>query len=532
MKILSTLIFVLLFTTAATAQFKQIAEGPVFKEPEDGLCKIIQMKSGNVAYLRITIKDGIDVKIYDVSHKSKADQHLEPAYGKLKAGSIEACFAIKDDVILLISEVDDHVPVLYRLVIDGNTGQLKEEKTIAKLNKTNMGQGYAAAFGGVPIPDFFIRKDPYSDNYALVMLNSFESDRNKRIEIVFYGDNNQEVSRAYYASPDNKYKYLQDIDMAVIGDQKVVVLAKAYNTNSSGGKENELVLASLDAGASAVTLDELKFTQNRIIDIGLVRYNPVTKKLILLAAERESKKSDKYSSFITYIDPFTRKLEKTDDAYANKANELSLQYFGRKEEYTGMPQNLSINHDGSFSIVYEEVKNTYNSYMSGGGGYDMAFLGNVAVTTFDKNGKVINDYFVPKYQKLVKAYMGPFYLSYREGTAQLMQGGNQYKSFSYLSGSTKNYILFNDIEENGESAKRGKLTTIWGVGDCDGFYFDANGTTSMPDRKYVFGEPGKHEHNLALFSISDYNSETNMYVTLKLAKGKEKGVSVVWLQPQ
>src|SRR4029079_9378749 len=124
-------------------------------------------------------------------------------------------------------------------------------------------------------------------------------DRNKRIEIVFYGSNNQEIGRAYYASPDNKYKFLEDIDMAVIGDQKVVVLAKEYNTNSSGGKENELVLASLDAGASAVTLDELKFTKNRIIDIGLVRYNPVTKKIILLAAERESKKSDKYSSFIT-----------------------------------------------------------------------------------------------------------------------------------------------------------------------------------------------------------------------------------------
>jgi hypothetical protein len=88
-----------------------------------------------------------------------------------------------------------------------------------------MGQAYAAAFGGVPIPDFFIRKDPDSDNYALAMLNSFESDRNKRIEIVLYGANNQEVSRAYYTSPENKYKYLECLDMAVIGDKKVCVLA-------------------------------------------------------------------------------------------------------------------------------------------------------------------------------------------------------------------------------------------------------------------------------------------------------------------
>jgi hypothetical protein len=93
--------------------------------------------------------------------------------------------------------------------------------------------------------------------------------------------------------------------------------------------------------------------------------------------------------------------------------------------------------------------------------------------------------------------------------------------------------LFNDVAENAESVKKGKLTTVWGVGECDGFYFEASSNNTMPDRKYVFGEPEKHDHNLALFSISDYNKETNRYVTLKLAKeGRDKGVAVVWLQPQ
>jgi hypothetical protein len=44
------------------------------------------------------------------NHKSKADQHIDPAYGKLKYGSVEAAFAINDDVVLLISEVMTEYP--------------------------------------------------------------------------------------------------------------------------------------------------------------------------------------------------------------------------------------------------------------------------------------------------------------------------------------------------------------------------------------------------------------------------------------
>lgn len=55
----------------------------------------------------------------------------------------------------------------------------------------------------------------------------------------------------------------------------------------------------------------------------------------------------------------------------------------------------------------------------------------------------------------------------------------------------------------------------------------------MPVRSYVFGKPeSKKENNLGLFAISDYNPETNTYVTLKLEKeGRDKGVRIVWLQP-
>jgi hypothetical protein len=446
----------------------------------------------------------------------------------LKSGSVEGVFEINGDIILMISEVDDKVPVLNRLIIDGKAGTLKEEKKIAELKRVNLGQGYAALFGNVPIPDFFIRKDPSSDNYALCMFNSFASDRNKRIEIVHYGADHKELSTAYYSSPDNKFKYMNYIDMAVIGKEKVSVLAFAYNTASSGGKESELVLANLDQGAKEVTLNELRFSQDKTIDYGITRYNPVTKKLILLATAKANKRGSMYETLIAYVDPFTRKLEKVVSPYPKQASEKSIELFGRKASYTGMPQNLFINNDGSFSVVYEEITVISTDKITN------TNLDNIAVSLFDVQGKEIKSYFIPKSHRLNSTYLRPLYHSVREGTAHYSYGGNQFKSFAYLSGNNKSYLLFNDIERNGESQLKGKITTISGVGECDGFYFNITGNNVLPQREFVFGKTDdKRDHNLGLFAISDYDKANNVYVTLKLEKeGRRKGVKLVWLQPE
>ena len=527
-KILLSFLALMLFV-GANAQFKQIAEGPVFKEPVEGWAKILQLKNGNTAFLNITNKKAIDIRLYNTNHEETNVVSDElSTLGKLKRASIEGVFEISGDIVILISELDSRTPTLYRLIIDGKTCNIKEESKIGELNKLGFGAGYAMYWGNVPPPDFYVRKDPNSDTYAIAMFNSFESDRSKRIEIVVYGADNKELRRAFYASPEEKYKYLVYVDMAVMGPDKVSILAYGYNTAHSGGKESELILASLDKGQTSVSFTELNFSKDLIVSAGLVRYNPVMKYLVLTAITKTKSREKGYTPYLALVDPFEKKLLRVDPiAPSDKLTGYN------KKDFDGLPQNLFINDDGSFSVVFEEMAvSTYTS--SSYGTYTSTDLGRVAVVNYSKTAEPENEYLARKSQTVSNAAMSPFYLSRREGTAQWLTNGNQYKSFTYINGKNKNYILFNDTERNNDNQEDGKLVTVTGVGGSDAFYYPLTGPNIVPKRDYMFGNPeSKRDHNLALFSISDFSHKNNLYALLKLEKeGHKKGVKIVWLQPE
>ncbi len=547
MRNMLTLCLLFFVCAIANAQFKTIAEGAVFEEPEEGFAKILQMKNGNTIFIHVTPKKEIYTQVYDAAHKKKAERSFLAGYEKDNV-HVEGAFEINGDAVLIIRTADHHVPRLHRIIINGNTGVLKNEKQLAELSKVTMKQGYAAVFGGVPGPNFYVRKDPNSNNYALAILNSFESDRNKRIEVVFYGGDHKELSRAFYHSPDNKFKYMTYADMVVLGDEKVSILAYGYNTAASGGKESALLLANLEKGSKAVTMTELEFAKDlaakerrpwffnlasESATYGITRYNPVTKKIMLLTSAK-AKKEKAFTSYLAIIDPVNNTVDYTQTVYPQQASEKSVELFGKKSEYDGMPQNLFINNDGTFSIIYEDISSTMRQSSMSLATSITSNLGNIAVSKFDVQGKETGSLLIPKDQVISNATLLPYYHSDREGSAQLLIKGNQFKSFAYLDGLSKSYILFNDVQSNTESVNKGKLTTIQGVSDCDGFYYDISGNDVFPGRKLVFGTPErKKDHNLALFAISDYDRSNNLYVTLKLEKeGRDKGVRLVWLQPQ
>jgi hypothetical protein len=533
----------ILLNTIGYGQFKTIAEGPEFKEPRKGRGKIFQLKNGNTAFIQIlTDEDDIEFHMYGPNHKQKVEKIIKPAYekDKLKQVSALGMFENNGKIIFFVSAYDERVPVLIRLIIDANTGELEKEEQIGELMKATTGQGYARFYGNVPTPDFYFKKDENSNNYAIVLMNSFEPDQHKRIEIVFYSADNKEIARSYYNTPKERYKYMQYIDMTVIGDEKVEVLARAATSDKTRGKDidQELVLAELVKGSSKVVLTELPTIDmasgadrnSAEFYIGLMKYNTATKRLMLIAShEDDDDKHNEYTNNLITFDLDKKKIEKTLELTLDKVNEKTIELFGKKRPYSGAPQNLYINADGSYSIVFEAIRKVYVSSKSGTTTFYVP--NHIAIGNYDKTDKLTGSALMPADYFLFDYMAYPFSMVSKQNSTHTTLFGerDEFKFFTYLHAKDKSYIMVNDVAENEKNKMDGDVTTIRGVGECDGFYYNILDNDILPKRNFIFGQPERKEHYMNLSTIASYDAESNVYVTLKLDLDSKK-YKLVWMQ--
>lgn len=511
-KTILSVCFLFAFYFSSQSQFKQVAEGSMFEMPASGIAKILAMKDGSTMYLHIGFKnETIEVRCYDPAHKLIAGTTLTPAYGRLRAPDLENVFEINGDAILLISEVQEKIPVLYRLIIDGKTGKLKKEEQIADLKKLTLAMGYAAGFGGVGIPGFYSSKDPDGDTYAVAIYNSFVSEPNKRLEFVVYGSDHAELSRAFYVSPGDKHKYVDLVSMAVMGPEKICMIVNGYN---SAKDDKDILIATLDKGASAVKFGELNFPKDSILEAALVKYNPYSKKFNFVAKMYPKKSKDKEAVIsIAVIDPLTLKMEsRVLSGTSEKLYERSKEIYGKKYRYSGRPESLEINTDGSFSIIYQ----AYIGYHST----------DIVVMNYTKNGEFINDHFIPKY----------FALDDPAAVANFVSFKNVYKQYAFLNAEGKKYLFINDSERNIERVEKNKEPVgIQGVDDLDAFYFTLTGDDVIPARKFLVADPTEKKRikPRALFKTSDYDKKNNLFVAAFYeVDGRDKGFKLKWLQPR
>jgi hypothetical protein len=165
------------------------------------------------------------------------------------------------------------------------------------------------------------------------------------------------------------------------------------------------------------------------------------------------------------------------------------------------------------------------------GAYIYTYLDDAAVAIFDVAGKEISSHLIPKSQVMRNLEVSSFYLADRVNLPQKLLKGDQYKSFIYLNGKDKGYVILNDLEENTAAIKKGHIKTARTLNDCNAFYYPLDNI--LPGRNFLFGKPTLDDRNdLALFTVSDYDKTNNLFVTLKVErKGKEKSARLVWMTP-
>lgn len=528
MKRVSLIAILLLLVLTVKAQFLQVTEGPLFPAPEKGVVKLLQMKNGSTVYLHADPDSGMHVQVYEPEYRVRTETRFMPSSFKQRNVVVEGIFEMNADVVLMISGSGDEGVSLYRLLIDGKTAKMKDDQRIAmvKRNLTATGKEKSSE---PALPVFSVRYDAKGAGYAAAIMNTFISDTSKLIEMIMFTSDNRESFRRHYATKKEKYRYLQLIDLAVTGADKAAAVLYGYNQGTAAEKNGEMMLATLGKDQPGLTVNELSYSNGLVPENGIIRYESTFNQLMLLTTARVRSENMRLHNYLGYINLASRELvSNTVITAGEKVKARYADLYGKKAEYKALPQNLLLNDDRSYTVIYEELE-----LSSGKEAGDFVTIRNTSVVNYDPEGSVTDAYLIPLEHAVKQFNPGPFCLSSYWQRGQQLISNCQFATVNYISDGHNSYLLFNDKEMNAGSSTGKPVSAMTDLKEASAFFCRLSGKELIPPREFMFGKPAAgSEPKLALFSVSDYDRANNLLVLLKQDKEDNRtGVKVVWLQP-
>jgi hypothetical protein len=320
--------------------------------------------------------------------------------------------------------------------------------------------GYYALWWG----NLTVSKGADCDDYAIAFSNSFESDKVKEISVLLFNKDHVETARSFYETAEKEFQSLRLCNVSVIDHEKVCLLFIGSTWDNKVGDEGrKMFLAFMKKGSSSLSINKMNLPEGNVPKAPQLFYHNYSKKLTVVAVCG----GDKVDQYLCFLDPETGKAEKTikydfNEAFYEKGKDI----YGRRYLFFGMPVNFLVEKDGNFSVVYEEEG--YVSSGSGGGGG--SYNSDIITADFDKNGKILSNYLVPRKFFPANGFT------------------NNYAKFAYMKNNDKAWLFINDKRENIERLQKNKdpKQVLFTAYDCDAFYFPLTGNEPMPSRKYLF----------------------------------------------
>jgi hypothetical protein len=502
------------------AQFTPVAESEKFDEPQKGDIKLIQLANGHTFFYWQHDKS-ISLQLFDDNHKKLAEKKIEPGFG-LNDARLNKLFEVKGDLVLFFSKADNRIVKLFRLVIDGNTGNTKEETQVEEFTKVSRYAGMDFDFGYdyVNCHALYVAKDIQSDHYAVVKINVQEEDKHKRVEIILFDSDHRETSRTFYASAiDEGFKFTRIADMVLYQQDKVALLMSGFNKKRTEGREPASYLAVFSRENGKTNITDLKLEVEKGLQYGSIQYNPVTKQLVTLARAEQG---------LIVCDPGTGNvIRQVTLGITSDVHDAFKTLSGGKSPWL-TPQQLIIHDDGSYAVLCEDFAYFYSK----NGGPESSITSHVLASRYTVDLQLKESYLFPKSHWLEKMIIHPFYVRDWARSTVWLKHSNAFKSFSYLDKSGSECIVYNDIEANAKTILKGKITNIKGVSESDAFAYKLTGFDPIPQRDFLFKNIEPKNHELLFTPVSVYDRKRNLYISMKLVKGKAEGVSIVWLSPK
>lgn len=526
MKKILSLIPLCLMGLCSQGQFKVTGESTVFK-PEGGTLQIEMLPDGSTMVVLNNSNAGVQIDFYDPQFKKISSREINSAAIK-QAGTYTPVFPLSDgNMMMLLRTEVNKVKEIHRVLLNGKSGEVVREEKLGELKKSGAMENAAKLWGGVPDPAFNIVTSKNRSYYAIIAMNSFESDRNKRIEVVIYDKSHKELARAFYVSPDDRFKYMRYLSAEITDEGKTYIVAEGRNTRASGGKERELILAGLEPGNKEVSLKTItNVPQSDAVGGVSTWYLPETRQLFMFAYRIV--KGGMFTT-VSYINTATGVSEKNitmDKGLADSEQRFEAVY-GRRPKLEATPQNLILHKDGSFATIDEALKITDDKSPTGRVFNYNSERRDIVVYQYDAEGNYQYCNIIPRnhYVPLIRIYsMNGAGGIYRTGSVgdDTEYVGEGFKSFVYIPAGDKKYLLLNDEPGNGDRVANGKRPEqITRAGDTDPFVFELKKGDVFPKRSFLFDKPGVRKKPV-FFNIVGYNEAAGKMILLRQEKGGKK----------
>jgi hypothetical protein len=535
--VLSFLAFILAFNFLIAQ--KNYEKSPAFDEFE-GWTKLVQLRNNNTGLLELTKKEGVSFTLFDPSRKKISSKKLQFKQIPEKLGSsyVEGVYDINGDFVFFLyviaktGENKDELPTLFRVILDGSTGQIKSEDVLGELEAMNMGNAYAIAFGDVDAPEIFVEKDPESDYYAVIRYNSFAAETNRRIEVMHYGPDHKIINRGFYNTLSDKYKFTKYLSAYVKKDEYVLIGTYAFNTKKSGGEEARYYVSQLPKGKTTFIQKELAFTEFcKKASCSFVYNKP--KGIINMIIVPEATFFGASYAFQN-INPTTMQLDKPYNVDLSQVNQYYKEALDNKKDFSGGIYNTMVDKEGNLVILFQTCRFRYESQGPGIPAQIVSTtLGTIALITISPEGKTLKSSILPysvfrmgdkrsfSYLDVSKGKKPPF--QYAGGLA-----ADWYFNVNMVSTDKSTYLFLNNVKDNVEKAPDENPKTIKGISGASGMKYTLE--SGVLKGQYIFGTPeGKKDAKFANFSSSDYNPVTKTFATI-MVDPEEKKSNVIWMK--
>lgn len=531
------LIGALLTSSFAIAQVPVVTLGPDFTEPGDGWDKLMQLKNGNTIYLHFAKKEGLVVNMYNTNHELTVTDTLHAQLwnaGDLESTEIDGIFEINGQPVIFLQQLVKYNPVMYRLVLDGETGKLLREDKLGELSTVQHRSVFVD--DNLATHDIYVEKDPNSDYYAVAMFTGAAIQKNdsihERIQVLHFSPAHEVINRGWFYLADTSYSYFSYINMAVQGKERVYMGTVGFNAKRKETDAGPKVLFSmLAADSTTFTHQVLDYTAGYGNVGGEIQVAATQVRMLLYVPSRL--KDGSSGVIMNTFNETTGKLNKHVMLSFPELSRNVQQNLNYKEDYKGAPQRLLLNEDGSSTLLMESI----SFYKQGNTQVNKLHtnLGDIGITQLDADGKENTTMAVSKYQ-VITGICEPFQLQRRSKSEWVFRNKiaalntNTWLSYDYIPGQDIAFVLFNDylqyLDTGGQDKVRKPLKfSVDANFVCYRFY------KGKMERLYLFGMPEVTKGYACMMGAADYNAKTQQYATVLVSrKGLEKKANIAWIK--